>query len=199
MHNKFPQPIIKLIAFLKKLPGVGTKTAERFSFEILNWNQELIKELSEHLQDLKSQIPPCKTCGCLTNAGDCLFCKNRDPESLCIVASAKDVYAIEETNSFKGMYHVINHLLSPLDGRNINSINIDIILQRIQLNNTKEIIIAFDSTLEADATALYLKKVLSRPDLSISRLAFGIPVGSSLEYIDGGTLTRAFIGRQELH
>jgi recombination protein RecR len=198
MANKFPEELQLLIAHLKKLPGVGTRTAERFAFELLNWDTHTLDTLSETLQSLKEKVPPCKTCGCLTNGISCNFCSARDSNSLCIIASPRDAYSLEETHTYRGLYHVIEHLLSPLDGRHANTIRVDRIEARIQEHNIKEVIIAFDSTLEGDTTALYLKTALTRPDLSISRLAFGMPVGSSLEYIDGGTLARALVGRQTL-
>lgn len=197
MH-KFPEDLLSLVAHLKKLPGVGTRTAERFAFEFLSWEPSMLKALGETLIGLREKIPPCSVCGCLTDKGVCRFCKNRDSHSLCILSSARDAYAVEETGAYKGLYHVIEHLLSPLDGRHANTIRLDRIEKRIEEHQISEIIIAFDSTLEGDTTALYLKNHLARPNLSISRLAFGLPVGSSLEYIDGGTLSRAFAGRQSL-
>ena len=200
MSAKFPESLVSLIAHLKKLPGVGTRTAERFAFELLSWPQENLSDLGDALKTIREKIPHCPTCGCLTEQGICRFCDltMRETSSLCILASPRDVYAIEETRTYKGLYHVVPHLLSPLDGRHINSLRIDRIESRIAQHDIREVIIAFDSTLEGDATALYLKNQLSRPNLSISRLAFGLPVGSSLEYIDGGTLSRAFVGRQNL-
>ncbi len=198
MAYKFPEDLQLLIAHLKKLPGVGTRTAERFAFELLTWDRHTLNTLSATLQDLQEKIPPCPICGCLTNGITCGFCSNRDSTSLCIIASARDAYSLEETHTYRGLYHVIEHLLSPLDGRHANAIRLDRIESRIKEHNIKEVIIAFDSTLEGDTTALYLKTALARPDLSISRLAFGMPVGSSLEYIDGGTLARALVGRQIL-
>jgi recombination protein RecR len=152
-------------------------------------------QLGHSLQEIQDKIPPCKECGCLTDRGNCSFCQNRDTNTLCILASPRDVFAVEETRAFRGMYHVVEHLLSPLDGR--THLRVDRIEARIAKLGVKEVILAFDSTLEGDTTALYLKNALN-PQLSISRLAFGLPVGSSLEYIDGGTLARAFVGRQNL-
>ncbi len=199
MSPKFPEDLSALIAHLKKLPGVGSRTAERFAFELLSWPRQDLSDLGSSLATVQEKIPPCSECGCLTDRGKCRFCdlSLRDPSSLCILASPRDAYAIEETKSYKGLYHVVEHLLSPLDGRHASSLRLDKIQKRIDLHSVREIIIAFDSTLEGDATALYLKNQLSRPQLSISRLAFGLPVGSSLEYIDGGTLTRALVGRRE--
>lgn len=198
MAQKYPEELVSLIAHLKKLPGVGSRTAERFAFELIGWPQEQLSALGESLIQIQTKIPPCPTCGCLTHAGDCRFCQAgaRDAHQLCLLASPRDVFAVEATHSYQGLYHVIEHLLSPLDGRHIHQLRLDRIEERIRNNRVNEVILAFDSTLEGDTTALYLKSQLNRPELTISRLAFGLPVGSSLEYIDGGTLTRAFKGRQ---
>ncbi|HSX11580.1 MAG TPA: recombination mediator RecR [Chlamydiales bacterium] len=197
MAHRFPDDLLSLIAHLKKLPGVGTRTAERFAFELLTWDPSSLNLLAATLTTLHDRIPPCPTCGCLTDQTVCQFCApTRDPTSLCIIASPRDAYAIEETHSYRGLYHVIEHLLSPLDNRHASSLRLDRITQR--LTQVREIIIAIDSTLEGDTTALYLKNALSRPNLSISRLAFGLPIGSSLEYIDSSTLARSFLGRQSV-
>lgn len=186
------------MAHLKKLPGVGTRTAERFAFELLDWAPSQLQALGEILSTLREKVPSCSTCGCLSDRGVCRFCSNRQTTSLCLLASPRDAYAIEETGSYRGFYHVIEHLLSPLDGRHANGIRLERIEKRIAENNISEIIIAFDSTLEGDTTALYLKQHLARPNLFISRLAFGLPVGSTLEYTDSSTLSRALSGRQTI-
>lgn len=198
MAQKFPAQLNALIAHLKKLPGVGTRTAERFAFEFLNWEASSLSGISEVLKELKEKVPPCSTCGCLADQGVCRFCTNRETNALCIISSPRDAYAMEETHTYRGLYHVIEHLLSPLDGRSVQTLRLDKIEERIKQNQISELIIALDSTLEGDATALYLKNALSRPNLSISRLAFGLPVGSTLEYVDGGTLARALLGRQTI-
>ena len=197
--EKFPLDLISLINFLKKLPGVGTRTAERFAFEFLAWPKNDLEGFSELLKTAPSHIPPCPECGCLTDRGKCPFCENaaRDVQQLCLISSPRDAFSIEATRSYRGLYHVIEHLLSPLDGRHASTLRLDRIEERIAKHSISEVVIAFDSTLEGDTTALFLKKHLTvRPELKISRLAFGLPVGSSLEYIDGGTLTRAIAGRQ---
>ncbi len=198
MTRNYPTELVPLIAELKKLPGIGTKTAERFAFELLGWPKEELLFLGEILLGIKDKIPPCIICGCLTNLGCCPFCdqSTRDPTQLCVIASARDAFAIEETRTYKGLYHVVEHLLSPLDGRHASQLNIEKIQKRIHQNKVGEIILAFDSTLEGDTTALYIKSQLQPEALSISRLAFGLPMGSSLEYIDGSTLSRALKGRQ---
>ncbi len=198
MAHRFPEELLKLIGHLKKFPGVGTRTAERFAFELLSWGSFDLKAFGAILSSLKETVPPCSTCGCLTDRGVCKFCSNRDPASLCLISSARDAYAIEETGHYRGLYHVVEHLLSPLDGRHTETLRLDRIEKRIEEMQVRELIFAFDSTLEGDTTALYLKNHLARGGLFISRLAFGIPVGSSLEYIDGGTLARAFAGRHSI-
>jgi recombination protein RecR len=197
MAQKFPEDLLSLIAHLKKLPGVGTKTAERFAFEFLSWDAHTLASLSDTLKTLHEKISPCPTCGCLTDQGLCQFCApTRDPSSLCLIASPRDAYALEETHSYRGLYHVIEHLLSPLDNRHASTLRLDRIEAR--LGPVREIIIALDSTLEGDTTALYLKNALTRPNLSISRLAFGLPIGTTLEYTDPTTLARSLLGRQTI-
>lgn len=198
MAPKYPNALIPMIAHLKKLPGVGARTAERFAFELLSWQKDQLSAFGASISTIQSKIPPCTVCGCLTNEGSCPFCiaPHRNQSQLCLLASARDVFAIEEIGSYKGLYHVIEHLLSPLDHRHTTGLNLKRIEERIEQNKTQELIIAFDSTLEGDTTALYLKTHFQNTSLAISRLAFGMPVGSSLEYIDGGTLSRAFNGRQ---
>jgi recombination protein RecR len=199
MAHRYPKNILTMIAFLKKLPGVGTKTAERFTFELLKWNESDLKNFGNLLESILDSIKKCPLCGCLTENDKCQYCdlSQREKNTLCIIASPKDLYLIEETNSYTGLYHVIDHLISPMDGFNIDDKMILKLENRIEKLKVKEVIIALDSTLEGDATSLFIKTKLKKFDLNISRLAFGMPVGSSLEYIDGGTLAKAFIGRQK--
>ena len=197
--QKLPEDLLCLISFLKKLPGIGLRTAERFAFEFLSWPKEDLKTLSDILKSAPEKVPPCPICGCLSDRGKCLFCQNetRDTHQMCLISSPRDAFAIEATRCYRGLYHVIEHLLSPLDGRHASALRLDRIEERITNHSIQETIIAFDSTLEGDTTALYLRKHLaSRPGLKMSRLAFGLPVGSNLEHIDGGTLARALAGRQ---
>ena len=193
----YPKNILTLIAYLKKLPGIGKKTAERFAFELIKWKSEELENFGNIFLSLKENVKYCKKCGCLVENDHCVFCsEKRERNVLCIIASPKDAYSIEETGSYNGLYHVIEHLISPLDGYTIENLNLAKLENRIAENGIKEIIIALDSTLEGDATSLFLKNRLKNRGVSVSRLAFGLPVGSSLEYIDGGTLAKAFTGRQ---
>jgi recombination protein RecR len=196
--TRYPPALDQLITLLKLLPGVGSKTAERFAFQLLTWEDESISQLSTLLDTLKAQVPHCPTCFCLSSPDGCEFCNStrRDPSILCIIGSPKDAYAIEETHAYKGLYHVLGALLSPLDGRTIEQLNLAPLLDRLRTNSIREVIIALDSTLEGDATSLYLKEKIGQLSIPVFRLAFGLPMGSPLEYVDGGTLSRAFVGRQ---
>jgi recombination protein RecR len=195
--SKLPPPIQKIIAQLRKLPGVGAKTAERYAFRLIEWNTESLELFSQSITDLSKEIGHCPTCHCLKGEGICDFCdtSKRESQSLCIVSYAKDIYPIEETRVFKGLYHVLEGVFSPLEGLNVEKIDVEKIKARIKSHDIKDVILALDSTLEGDATALFLKEEMKSWGLSISRLAFGIPLGSALDYVDPGTLTRALLGR----
>lgn len=195
--SKLPLPIQKIISQFRKLPGVGGKTAERYAFRLIEWDVESLQLLSQTIASLSKEIEHCSICNCLKGEKICEFCNpsQRDPSCLCIVSYAKDIYPIEETRAFKGLYHVLGGVFSPLQGHNIEKIDVQKIKTRVELHNIKDVILALDSTLEGDATALFLKEEMKNWNVSISRLAFGIPLGSALDYVDPGTLTRALIGR----
>jgi recombination protein RecR len=197
MSFKYPKDLLSLIAFFKKFPGVGSRTSERLCFQLLQWNEKDLEQFGQILSRIKQTILHCPECGCLMEESLCCFCnqKFRSSHLLCIISSPKDAFSIESTKSYKGLYHVIDHLLSPIEGR--LDLPLDSLDRRIEKLSIQEIIIALDSTLEGDATALYLKNHLKKyPALKVSRLAFGLPVGSSLDYIDDSTLCRALSGRQ---
>jgi recombination protein RecR len=197
MHN-YPSELLTLIAHLKKFPGVGSKTAERFAFHLLNWSDEELKGLSEKIGGLKKSIYPCPECGCLIGMEVCSFCTpgRRDPGLMCLVSSPKDVFAIEETRAYRGLYHVVGAHLSPLEGRTPGQLKIEKLKARCRALAPREIIIALDSTLEGDTTSLFLREQLESLGFATTRLAFGLPMGSSLDFVDFGTLERAFTGRQ---
>lgn len=199
--TKYPKHLKALIAQLQKLPGVGKKTAERFSFHLLGWERRELSTLSDLLGTLKESIPCCKECGCLIDGVCCSFCESdkRDPFFLCIIASPRDAYAIEETGNFLGFYHVLGTLLSPLSGKTVDTLNLPHLIKRIESLKVREVILALDSTLEGDATSLFLKEALQEKQVKVSRLALGLPVGSCLDFIDEGTLSQALSGRQFLH
>jgi recombination protein RecR len=194
---KYPQHLLKLIDVLRRLPGVGNKSAERFAFQMLQWNQNHLEEMAAIIKEINTKLKHCENCGSLQGEEECRFCTDtrKSYKSICIIASPRDVFAIDETGEFKGLYHVLGGLLSPLEGLGPEKLNLQQLKQRIQEYQIKEVVIALDSTLEGDATSLYIKQELNSLGLNISRLAFGLPMGSSLDYVDGGTLARAFMGR----
>lgn len=197
--TSYPKPLFQLIQSLKKLPGVGQKTAERYAFQLLEWKTSDLKLFTFLLNQLKESLSFCKECGCLQEIR-CDYCldPNRQNGILCIVSNSKDVFSINETKSFYGLFHVLPNLLNPFDADFDKDIYLKEIVDRIKKHKITEIILALESTLEGDATALFLKEQLSYLGVTLSRLAFGIPIGSTLEYIDGGTLSRALIGRQPI-
>lgn len=194
---KYPLQLLRLIDVLKKLPGVGTKSAERFAFEILTWPKESLQQMAEVVLDTATHLKNCEQCGCLIGIEDCPFCLStrQNHQAICVVAVPRDVFAIESTREYRGLYHVLGALLSPIEGVGHEKLKIEKLLERISLHSIKEVVIALDSTLEGDATALYLKQQLEPLNVKISRLAFGLPMGSSLDYVDGGTLARALAAR----
>jgi len=195
----YPGHLLKLIQSLKKLPGVGHKSAERFAFHLLTWRPSQLEEFAEIIKETPFKLIPCCVCGCLLDHDYCPYCdtNRRSVDLLCILAHPKDVFAIEETREYRGLYHVLGGLLSPIEKKGPEHLNLPKLKERVARLEIKEIVIALDSTLEGDATALYLKHELKLFPLKISRLAFGIPMGSSLDYVDGGTLARAFTARSQ--
>ncbi len=194
---EYPTYLEELILKLKKLPSVGARSAERFAFHLIDWSEEDLNALGALLTSLKKELTICETCGALEGDQGCQFCENsrRNPHLLCIVAHYKDVFTIENTREFHGVYHVLGGLLSPLDGIGPEKLHLESLKERLENEPIQEVVLAIDSTLEGDATALFLRKELENCSVAVSRLAFGIPMGSALDFVDGGTLARAFQGR----
>lgn len=197
---QYPKPITKLIEHLKQLPGVGQKTAERYAFSILGWEKERQDNLGEQLQRLSLDIVRCETCGSYCEGLSCQYCDStvRDGTTLLVVAYPKETYALEELGGFRGKFHVLGGLLSPLDGIEPDDLSFAKLQERVEETGVTEIILALDTTIEGDATALYLKELFRELPVTLSRLAHGMPIGSSLEYIDQHTLLQAFAGRRDL-
>ena len=193
----YPASLIQLITALKKLPGVGKKSAERFAFKMINWSEKDIKDFITSIENVKKRLNSCPTCGALIELSSCPFChsQKRDTSVLCIVSSAKDIFALEEVRLFNGIYHVLETLLSPIDQKFEENLHLDSLVKRIEILEVKEVILALDSTLEGDATSLFIKNELKTLGVNISRLALGLPLGSTLDFVDEGTLSRAFMGR----
>ena len=193
----YPESIEKLIECFKILPSVGNKTAERYALAMLEAPKEKIEQLIETLQLVSNEIKRCPICGNLTDKQLCSICcdENRDNTTICIVQQPKDVIAMEKVKSYKGLYHVLYGAISPLKGILPEDLNIEYLFSRIN-ENIKEVIIATNPTMEGDTTALYLIKALKKyPNITITKLANGLPIGANLDYADEMTLTRALDGR----
>ena len=193
--RSLPISAIKLIDTLSKLPGIGRKTAQRLVFHLLSEKASLSYDLSDALRAIKSDIINCNICHGITEENPCKICCDgrRDLNLICVVESPYDVFVLEKLNSFKGRYHVLGGVLSPLDGVGPDDLNISSLLDRIE--EGMEVIIATNPSVEGETTALYIGKILSEVNVSISKLARGVPVGSDLEYVDDATLIRAMEGR----
>ena len=193
--NSFPESINNLIEEFSRLPGIGRKTAQRLTFYILKQKSKEVSSLSNALNSVKLLIKECATCHGISEKDQCSICEDirRDQNTLCVVENSQDVFVFEKTNSFKGMYHILGGVLSPLDGVSPENLNISSLLIRVQPG--MEIVLATNSSVEGETTSLYLTKILENKDVKITRLARGLPVGGDLDYIDEATLIRAMEGR----
>lgn len=196
----YPESIKSLIESFKYLPGIGEKTAERLAFSILELEDEQIELFSSSLVDVKDKIHKCQTCNTLTENDFCYICSDstRNSKVLCVVEDTKSVFLFEKLGMFNGKYHVLEGLISPLDGVNPEDIGIDRLLDRIQKEKYEEIIFAFKPSIEGETTALYIKKILDGINIKITRLASGVPIGADMEYVDSLTLERALNDRKEI-
>ena len=194
----YPKSLNELVESFKYFPGIGEKTAERLAFSVLDFDDEKVELFINSLKNIKKNISFCSICNSFVEDNNCLICndKTRDRETLCIVEDAKNVFLIEKLQVYKGLYHVINGLISPLDGVNPEDIGLDKLIDRIKHENFKEIIFAFKPSIEGETTALYVKKLLEGLDIKITRLASGVPIGADMEYIDTLTLERALNDRK---
>jgi len=197
-----PEPVQKLIDSLSRLPGIGPKTASRLAFFLLRSPDDLSQELALSLQELKASIVYCQRCFNITTSGrsECEICASpeRDSRLLCVVEEPLDVLALERTSGFRGRYHVLGGVLSPIQGIGPDDLKIRELVERARAEDIKEVILATNPSLEGDATAMYLHQQLGPLGVRVTRLARGLPVGGDLEYADPNTLLRALAGRQEL-
>lgn len=196
--TKFIPPINRLIDEFARLPGVGKKSAQRLAFHIINMDQTQAVNFAEAILDVKRKVKYCEKCFNITDQTTCDICSDasRNRELMCVVESARDLIAIENTKEFHGYYHVLHGSISPMEGVGPNDIKIKELLVRLQNDDTKEIIIATNPTIEGEATAMYISKLLKGTGITVSRLAHGIPVGGDLEYADEITLAKAIEGRR---
>jgi recombination protein RecR len=188
----------ELIDELGRLPGVGPKSAQRIAFHILQTESFDVKRLAQILMDVRDKVHFCSICGNVAEQDTCSICRDprRSPATICVVEEAKDVVAIERTREFRGLYHVLGGAISPIDGIGPDDLRIASLVKRLADSTVTEVIIATDPNLEGEATATYLTRLLVQPNLRVSRLASGLPVGGDLEYADEVTLGRAFEGRR---
>lgn len=196
----YAAPIAKLIDELAKLPGVGNKTAQRLAFHILKMSQGDVEQLAGAISNAKRNIKQCRVCCNITDSEVCSICSNpkRDSSLICVVEDPKDVVAMEKTREFKGLYHVLNGAISPMEGIGPEEITIKELLKRVYDNDIKEIIIATNPNIEGEATAMYISRLLKPAGIMVTRIAHGVPVGGDLEYADEVTLMKALEGRREI-
>ncbi len=194
----FIEPIGRLINEFSKLPGVGKKTAQRYAYKIIGMSDGEARAFAESIVECKRKVRYCNVCGNFTEDEVCEICKKRDGSTICVVKEPKDVIAMEKLHEFKGMYHVLHGVISPMDGVGPNDIRIKELLSRVQDGSVQEVIMATNPDVEGEATAMYIAKILKPLGVKVTRLAHGIPIGSELEYTDEVTLSRALSERKQI-
>jgi recombination protein RecR len=196
----FTPPLAKLIEQFQRFPGVGPKSAQRMALFVLGMSPESVHEFAESIKDAKDKVRHCSQCFHLSSVDPCEICTNpkRDKQIICVVADSRDVIALEKTREFKGLYHVLTGLISPLEGKGPEDLTIRELINRVGNNKINEVILAINPTIEGDTTVLYLAQLLKPLGSKVTRIAFGLPVGADLEYADDVTLARALEGRREL-
>ncbi len=195
--DTFIEPIGRLINQFSKLPGVGKKTAQRYAYKIIDMSEEDARRFAESILECKKKVRYCSVCGNFSEGEVCEICAKRDRSVICVVKEPKDVIALEKLREYKGVYHVLHGVISPMDGVGPNDIRIKELLQRVAEGVT-EVIIATNPDVEGDATAMYIAKLLKPLGICVTRLAHGIPIGGEIEYTDEVTLSRAFIERKQM-
>jgi recombination protein RecR len=197
---KFAEPMARLIDELKKLPGVGSKSAQRLAFHILRTSGEDAEALASAILNLKAKLHLCSICNKITDVDPCSYCSNpsRNQRLVCVVEEPTNIASIEKTRSYNGVYHVLHGALSPLHGVGPEQLRIPSLIKRAESGQVDEIIIATNPTLEGEATAVHLTGLMKRPGLKVTRIATGIPAGSDIEYADEVTMSKAMEGRREL-
>ena len=196
----YTKPLADLIECFQKLPGVGAKSAQRMALHLLKLSHGEVEKFANAMIEAKSTINYCSVCFNMSSEDPCEICSssNRNKDVICVVSDTKDLIAIEKTHEFQGLYHVLQGLISPMNGIGAEDIRIKELLYRVTNNNIKEVILALSPSVEGEATSLYLNKLLKPFNIKITRIAFGLPVGSDIEYADEITLARAIEGRHEI-
>lgn len=194
-----PESFLRVVDSIKKLPGIGSKSAEKIAYQLLDLSKEDRENVYSSIKNMSESIKSCSLCGCLMEYDNCPICDdiNRDKSVICVVDRIKDVYAIENTNNYKGLYHVLGGTISPSKGIMPEDLRINELLDRID-SNIKEIILANGTSMDGETTALFISKLLSNKNIIVSRLGYGIPMGTQLEYADEFTLSKAFESRKKI-
>jgi len=194
------EPLAKLIHHFSKLPGIGAKTAMRLAFHVIKMDEDAVKQFAEDMQTAKAGIRTCKTCGNLTDKEICHICADtrRDASVICVVEDFKDVLAFERGGEYRGLYHVLGGVLSPIEGNGPEDLNLKSLILRLKDDTVKEIILATNPDVKGEATAVYIQKLIAPIGVRVSRIAHGVPVGGDLEYTDEVTLQKALDGRREV-
>ena len=196
----YPRQLEILINELSKLPGVGEKSAQRLAFHILDKDEKQVEALADSMLNAKRQLRHCSICGNLTDSDPCKICSDpgRRKDLICVVETPRDVMAMERIRDYNGTYHVLHGVISPMEGIGPEDINLKSLIKRLQANDCEEVIIATNPTIQGEATAMYISKLLKPAGIKVSRIAHGVPVGSDLEFADEVTLLESFEGRREL-
>lgn len=200
MSSGYAKPLNVLIKELSSLPGVGGKTAQRLAFHILSMDDARAESLANAILTAKKEMKYCSVCGNLTDQEPCSICSDdtRDRSVICIVETPRDVFAMERLREYRGLYHVLHGTISPMDGRGPEDINLKSLIIRLQENDIEEVVIATNPSIEGEATAMYIARLIKPAGIRVSRIAHGIPVGGDIEYTDEVTLLKALEGRREL-
>jgi len=196
----YPESLQNLINYYKKLPGIGDKSAERMALATLEFSKEDINKFSNALENSKNKIKNCKICGHISENDICRICgdESRDKNLICVIEDYKSVFSFEKVGNYKGVYHVLNGLISPMDGVGPEDINISSLVSRIKQLEKPELILALKSSIEGETTTLYIKKIFEKSDVTISRLSYGIPIGAEIDYLDIITLDKALEDRKKI-
>ena len=197
---KYPSTILNLIECFKKLPGIGEKTAERLALSMLNMEDTILDLFSKSLKDVKTKIKRCNICNNLSEEDTCEICKdkNRNKKIICVVEEPKNVILFEKLNIFEGYYHVLDGLISPIDGINPEDINISSLIDRVKKDKISELILALKPSVEGETTSLYISKLLEKENVKITKIAYGIPMGAEMDYVDSLTLELALENRMDI-
>jgi len=198
--SRFAEPMSRLIEELKKLPGIGSKSAQRLAFYILRSSDDDAEALAASVRDVKAKLRLCSICNNITDVDPCVYCSSptRNQRQVCVVEEPTNIAAIEKTRHFNGVYHVLHGSISPLHGIGPEQLRISNLTRRIERGEVEELIVATNPTVDGEATAVYLSQLVKRPGLRVTRIAMGIPVGSDIEYTDEVTMLKAMEGRREL-